>query len=73
MYESLMEIAMKNSENLGRCIGAMGFVLKYGELSNSDFRSLATTYIQVVGDNEFNKMDVDDIRAEASRRGVDIE
>jgi hypothetical protein len=28
--------------------------------------------LQVVGDSEFNKMDVDDIRAEASRRGVDI-
>jgi len=72
MYDSIMEMAMSNAEKLGHCIGSMGAVLKWGNLDNGDYKTLATTYIQVVGDNEFNAMDVDMIRKEAARRGIDI-
>jgi len=72
MYESIMEMAMSNAEKLGHCIGSMGVVLKWGNLDNGDYKTLATTYIQVVNENEFNKPDVDMVREEAARRGIDI-
>jgi hypothetical protein len=72
MYESLMEMSMTNAERLGRCIGTMGWVLKYGKLNDDDYKSLARTYIAVAGESEFNAMDVDMIRKEAARRGIDV-
>ena len=72
MYESIMEMTVSNAERLGRCIGTMGWVLKHGDLNNDDYKTLATTYIQVVNENEFNKPDVDMVREEAARRGIDI-
>ncbi len=72
MYESIMEMAMSNAEKLGHCIGSMGAVLKWGNLNNDDYKTLVTTYIQVINENEFNQPDVDMIRKEAARRGIDI-
>ena len=72
MYESLMEMSMTNAENLGRFTGAVGWVLKYGKLNNEDYKTLAKTYIQVNDGKEFNAEDVDMIRKEAARRGIDV-
>ena len=72
MYESIMEMTVSNAERLGRCIGTMGWVLKHGDLNNDDYKTLVTTYIQVINENEFNQPDVDMIRKEAARRGIDI-
>lgn len=72
MYDSIMELTISNAEKLGQCLGSMGATLKWGNLDNDDYKTLARTYIAVVGDNEFNAEDVAMIRKEAARRGIDV-
>ena len=73
MYEHAFNLAMKNSSDVGLLLGTIGHVLRWGELNNSDYRTLAQAYIRVVGDSEFNKLTVVDIRTEADRRGIVLE
>lgn len=57
----------------GKLMGTIGFVLKYSkEVPDDVFRSLAQIYIEVAGDDEWNRDDVIQIRAEASRRGINV-
>jgi hypothetical protein len=70
MYEHAMDMAMKNASNVGFLLGTMGHVLKWGELNDSDYKTLAQAYIKTVGENEYNKADVVAIRTEADRRGI---
>lgn len=70
MYEYAMDMALKNATNVGLLLGVIGFTLKWGELNNNDYKTLAQAYLKVVGDDEFNAADVNIIRTEASRRGI---
>jgi hypothetical protein len=70
MYEYAMDMALKNATNVGSLLGVIGFTLKWGDLNDSDYKTLAQAYLKVVGDDEFNAADVDIIRTEASRRGI---
>lgn len=70
LYNHAYDMAMENSRNVGYLLGSIGSVLKWGNMDNSDYKILAQAYIKVVGENEFNKVDVDMIRTEADRRGI---
>lgn len=63
--------AMDLAHDKGKLMGTIGFALKYGgEMSNDVFRSLARTYIEVAGDDEWHVDDIIQVRTEASRRGI---
>ena len=68
----LFEIAMSNSGKLGTCLGSIKFILQHGELINFDWKTLAKTYVNVVGEDPYSQDSITWIRAEAIRRGVDI-
>jgi len=72
MSDSTFDMAMSNAKKLGRCLGTMVWVIRYGELNNNDWKSLARTYVGVSDENEWNQDDITYIRGEAIRRGVDI-
>ena len=63
---------MDNAKALGKLQGAVMWTIRYGDLSDNDWRYLSRIYCEVVGDEEFNTNDVTWIREEAARRGVDI-
>ena len=70
IYEHAISLAMKNSSDVGYLLGIIGHVLRWGELGNRDYKTLAQAYIKIVGENEFNRDDVVFIRTEADRRGI---
>ena len=72
MEDKVFDIAMDNAKKLGKCLGAMIWVIRNGELNNNDWRSLSRTWISVSVNSEWNKSDFEYIRDEAIRRGVDI-
>jgi hypothetical protein len=72
MNNSAFDMAMSNAKKLGRCMGAMMWIIRHGKLNNSDWGSLSRTWISVAVENEWNKDDINYIREEAIRRGVDI-
>jgi hypothetical protein len=72
MSNSTFDMAISNAKKLGRCLGTMVWVIRYGELNNSDWKLLARTYVGVSDENEWNQDEFDYIREEAIRRGVDI-
>jgi hypothetical protein len=72
MSDTTFDLAMENAKKLGSCLGAMIWVIRNGELNNSDWKSLSRVWVNVSMDSEWNKSDFEYIRAEAIRRGVDI-
>jgi hypothetical protein len=72
MSKSIYDIAMDNAKGLGRLQGAVMWTLRWGNLSDNDWKYLSRIYCEVVGDEEFSVNDVTWVREEASRRGVDI-
>jgi len=73
MEDKIFDIAMDNAKKLGKCLGAMIWVIRNGELNNNDWKSLSRTYVNVVGElDEYHKNDIIWIHEEASRRGVHI-
>ena len=70
--DKIFDIAMDNAKKLGKCLGAMIWIIRNGELNNNDWKSLSRTWISVSADSEWNKSDFEYIRGEAIRRGVDI-
>lgn len=72
MSKTIYEIAMDNAKALGKLQGAVIWTLRYGDLSDNDWKYLSRIYCEVVGDEEFSTNDVTWVREEASRRGVDI-
>ena len=72
MSKTIYDIAMDNAKALGKLQGAVMWTIRYGDLSDNDWRYLSRIYCEVVGDEEFNTNDVTWIREEAARRGVDI-
>ena len=61
---------MELSTRVGRLLGTIGAVIKYDnpELSNTDFKILARTYIETVN----CQSDIDAVMEQANKRGVDL-
>jgi len=73
MSDKTFDMAMDNAKKLGQCLGAMWWAIRYGELNDSDWKSLSRTYVNVIGElDEYHKSDITWIREEVVRRGVDI-
>jgi len=70
MNNSIYELSMELSTRVGRLLGTIGAVIKYDnpELSNSDFKILAKTYIETVN----CQSDIDAVMEQANKRGVDL-
>ena len=73
LYDHAFNTAMKHSRDVGTLLGNIGWVLKYGELNDSDYKTLSQAYLKVVGEDEFHATDIADIREELSRRGIVLE
>ena len=70
LYDNAFNHAVKHARDVGTLIGNIGWVLKYGNLCDGDYKTLSQAYLKVVGDDEFHATDVADIRGEISRRGI---
>ena len=70
MNNSIYELSMELSTRVGRLLGTIGAVIKYDnpELSNTDFKILARTYIETVN----CQSDIDAVMEQANKRGVDL-
>ncbi len=70
MNNSIYELSMELSTRVGRLLGTIGAVIKYDnpELSNTDFKILAKTYIETV----HCQSDIDAVMEQAQKRGVDL-
>ena len=70
LYDYAFKSAMKHARDAGTLLGNIGWVLKYGDLNDNDYKTLAQAYIKVVGEDKFHTTDVTAIREELSRRGI---
>ena len=70
MSKTIYDIAMDNAKALGKLQGAVIWTLRYGDLSDNDWKYLSRIYCEVVGDEEFSTNDVTRIREEASRLNI---
>ena len=68
--ESIYNLAMELSSRVGRLLGTIGAQVKYDNpgMDNFTFRQLAKTYIECTTDQN----DIDAVRAQADKRGVDL-
>ena len=66
MYNMMLD----QSERVGKLLGTIGALVKYDnpDLPNFEFRQLARTYIECSTD----QFDIDAVRAQADKRGVDL-
>lgn len=66
MYNMMLD----QSERVGKLLGTVGALVKYDnpELPNFEFRQLAKTYIECSTD----QFDIDAVKAQADKRGVDL-
>ena len=69
-YDHAFNTAMKHARDAGTLLGNIVWVLKYGDLNDNDYKTLAQAYIKVVGEDKFHTTDVTAIREELSRRGI---
>ena len=72
MSEAITELMMDNARKLGKCLGVMKFLIEHGDMTDFDWRQLARVYVSVSCDDPHSQDSVAWVRAEASRRGVDI-
>ena len=72
MSDTIFDMAVNNAKKLGECLGAMWWVIRNGDLNNSNWKSISRTYINVVGEDEYHQSHLVWIRDEAVRRGVNI-
>ena len=70
LYDYAFKSAMKQARDVGTLLGNIAWVLKYGNLNDNGYKTLAQAYIKVVGEDEFHTTDVTAIREELSRRGI---
>jgi len=70
MTTEFYNAALELSTRVGRLLGTIGAVIKYDnpELSNTDFKILAKTYIETVN----CQSDIDAVMEQANKRGVDL-
>ena len=70
MMPLMYNMMLDQSERVGKLLGTIGALVKYDnpELPNFEFRQLAKTYIECSTD----QFDIDAVRAQAKKRGVDL-
>jgi len=70
MNEELYNYAYDKAMCVGKLQGAIGVLIKYDNpgMDNFTFRQLAKTYIECTTDQN----DIDAVRAQADKRGVDL-
>lgn len=70
MDNSIYDLAMELSTRVGRLLGVVGVQVKYDNpgMDNFTFKQLAKTYIECTTD----QFDIDAVRAQADKRGVDL-
>jgi hypothetical protein len=70
MSETIYDLAMTLSTRVGTLLGTIGAMVKYDnpDLPNWYFKSLAKVYIE----NTTCQTDIDAVRAQAHKRGVDL-
>jgi len=70
MTPEIYDMMMEQSTRVGRLLGTIGAMVKYDnpDLPNFEFRQLAKTYIECSTD----QFDIDAVRAQAQKRGVDL-
>ena len=70
MTEQLYEYAYDKAMQVGKLQGAIGALIKYNnpEMSNTDFKILAKTYIECSTDEQ----DIAMVMEQANKRGVDL-
>ena len=70
MTPEVYEMAMGLSTRVGKLLGTVGVMVKYDnpDIPNFEFRQLAKTYIECSTD----QFDIDAVRAQAHKRGVDL-
>jgi hypothetical protein len=68
--DSIYNMTMELSTRVGKLLGAVGAQVKYDNpgMDNFTFRQLAKTYIECTTDQN----DIDEVRAQADKRGVDL-
>jgi hypothetical protein len=70
--DKVFDMALDNAKKLGKCLGAMIYLIRNGNLNNNEWETLARTWISVSDTSPWNEDDFVYIRGEAIRRGVDI-
>jgi hypothetical protein len=70
MTEEVYNYAYEKAMQVGKLQGTIGVLIKYNnpELSNTDFKILAKTYIECSTD----KQDIAMVMEQANKRGVDL-
>ena len=70
MDNPIHDLAISYAERTGKLLGVIGVLLKYDNsgLNDFTFKQLATTYIECTTD----QFDIDAVRAQADKRGVDL-
>ena len=70
MDNQIHDLAISYAERTGKLLGVIGVLLKYDNsgLNDFTFKQLATTYIECTTD----QFDIDAVRAQADKRGVDL-
>jgi hypothetical protein len=70
MTPEVYEMAMDLSTRVGKLLGTIGAWVKYdnSDMNNFIFRQLARTYIECSTD----QFDIDAVKAQAKKRGVDL-
>ena len=70
MTEDLYNFAYDQAMRVGKLLGTVGALIKYDnpEMSNTDFKILATVYIEWTADEQ----DIAMVMEQANKRGVDL-
>ena len=70
MSPEVYEMAMDLSTRVGKLLGTIGALVKYDnpDIPNFEFRQLARVYIECSTD----QFDIDAVKAQAAKRGVDL-
>jgi hypothetical protein len=68
--DNIYALMMDYSTRVGKLLGTIGAQVKYDNpgMDNFTFKSLASTYIECATD----QTDIDAVRAQANKRGVDL-
>lgn len=70
LNDNIYNLTMELSTRVGKLLGSVGAQVKYDNpgMDNYTFKSLASTYIECSTD----QTDIDAVRAQAIKRGVDL-
>ena len=70
MDQNIYTLVLDYSTRVGKLLGVVGAMVKYDnpDMDNHTFKALASTYIECSTD----QFDIDAVRAQADKRGVDL-